>query len=231
MAFALIDDATGTSPDTEIVTSGAIDSTGANLLVSGLGSSWNTKPFFDSKSNTWSQVRSELENFDFDRQASIAWSTPTSVGSGHTGSHGQALSSNYQAIVFAAFSGAAASSPEDQTADDYISSTESIQAGSITPTEANELIIAVLCSRSDVEVSIDSGFTIIAQIPASESPQYRAVAMAYKIQTSAEAVNPTWSWTGAHAAVAIIHSFKAGAGGGGGGGNPWHHYAQMRRAA
>jgi hypothetical protein len=62
-------------------------------------------------------------------------------------------------------------------------------------------------------VAINSGFTIVEEIPLVGG-QHFGLRMAYLIQATAAAVNPTWSWTSGAATVsASIASFKVGAGG------------------
>lgn len=68
------------------------------------------------------------------------------------------------------------------------------QPGSLTPGAANSLLVTGLefIDGSDPgAATINSGFTLLDAI--TNPPTGVAVALAYKVQTAAEAVNPTWA--------------------------------------
>jgi hypothetical protein len=78
-----------------------------------------------------------------------------------------------------------------------------VQPGSVTPVETNEL---VLCGYggdfSGSPLSINGGFTITNQQPTVGGASY-ASSLAYLIQTSISAANPTWSGFNSRAASCI----------------------------
>lgn len=192
MAYALISSGQGT------VTTGAIDSTGADLLVVLAVGGFLT--ITDSKSNSWSALTQGTQDFTDCR---ISYSRPTSVGSGHTFTTG----GSYMAVLVAAFSGSVVS-PFDQENGGVSNDGTSGSGGSVTPTENNELVIAGLgLGGNGSSPSVDSGFTI-AQSKNAVSGVNFGGALAYKIQTTAGAVNPGWTWTTASDAVMRTATFK-----------------------
>lgn len=186
--------------------SSAIDTSGANLLVG--GASWfNAQPTYtDSKGNTWAFVRNDsffgIANLD-----SYYVSAPV-VGSAHT----VTPTGNNGALSLAAFTGVLASSPFDQaTGVNDSDGGSSIQSVALTPSEDNCLIVAVLYFESGAVSSIDGGFTLLSSAVGGSG-----TAIAYKVQTTAAAVSPTWTLsTGNSRLDAQLLSFKAAAGGGG----------------
>src|SRR5262245_31953689 len=110
MAFARIAGAKAGSADGHSVTTGAIDTTGATLLILVVGqeSAVADCAISDSKGNTWNALTEQVEGAG---RGAIYWSRPTSVGSGHTFTAEQ--TNSFPAICVEAWSGAHAS-PFDQ---------------------------------------------------------------------------------------------------------------------
>ena len=117
-------------------------------------------------------------------------------------------------MYVAAFSGAAAASALDQQ-NGAVGTGTSLATGSVTPSEDNELVVSgvSIADGSSGTYAVDSGLTITDQILASAG-NFEGGGLAYIIQTSAGAVNPTWSWTGSVNSAAVIATFKAAAAGG-----------------
>ena len=200
MAFALVTNVLahgGAAP-----TSAAVDTTGANLIV-GIVSGYAVTPnLSDIKGNTYTSIASVTSGSVISRL--VACYSPT-VGSGHTFS--AVAGSNYITLAVAAFSGAAAS-PLDVSNSAIAASASTIQPGSITPTAANELVICGAgTDGGSAFSSINGGFTITDSQPNAGAEE--GAALAYLIQTSATAANPTWTMAGASNLLAIIASFKA----------------------
>jgi hypothetical protein len=204
--FVLLSHTGGGSTNTNSVTTSGIDTTGANLLVAVLAdySSSGTPTITDSLGNSWT-VSSATTSAPNPR-CRIAHCVPTSTGAAHTfTSSGTAT---YPSIAVLAFSGAHAS-PLDQENGASGNGVTSQQAGSVTPSQNDELIIAGIgLGNSSVTASISAGYTITDQVTFNGSQHFQVVA-AYKIQTSAAAENPTWSWSGGLFAAARIATFKA----------------------
>lgn len=215
MAIALIASTkvTGTGQ-----TSPAIDTTGATLLVFTVN--WfqgspatRTVSVSDNKSNTWVKF-AEYSATASAPACTIFYATNVSgkVGPGHTftptGTSGVA-----EASFIYAFSGVHPTAPQDQqsTGTSTSSTVTSIQPGSVTPTENDEVLVADLGEDGAItNLAIDSSF-IGLQTIAYQAGSNEGGGAAYKIQTAAGAENPTWSWTTARKAVTAIATFKAGA--------------------
>jgi hypothetical protein len=189
------------------ITTGSLDTTGADLLIIGLAidDAYNTAPT-DSKGNTWTQAPNTYTQTNV--RVRLWYSIPTSVGSGHTFSAG---TSPFGSLFAAAFSGGKQTSPADQQngANGFVGT---IQPGSITPTEDNELIIALLgINAAGTPISINSSFIETnTEINFGAGDHYGGC-MAYLIQTAAAAVNPTWTRTNTNGCATTIISFKAAA--------------------
>ncbi len=204
-AFSLVANTGKQAVSGEGPTTDAIDTTGANLIV--IGVTWYSQvqdmTLSDSKGNTWTPL-TQVDKDDWTTQMFYAYA-PT-VGSGHTFTAGG--SATYSTIEVSAWSGAA-SSPFDQQST-FQTNGSSIQPGSITPTEDNELVVTHFGQRDNANPgTVNSGYTITDAF-GNLGGHALGGSMAYIIQTSAAATNPTWS-TDSGGLVALIASFKAGA--------------------
>lgn len=187
------------------ITTNSIDTTGADLIVIGLAADdgYNTTPT-DSKSNTWTQATSYTQG---NVRVRLWYTTPSSVGSGHTFSFS---GSPLGTMFVAAFSGANQSSPYDQQNGANAFAT-SLATGSITPTEDNELIIGLYgINSTGVPMSVDNGLIEINEVDFVSSNYYGGM-MAYKVQTTAAAINPTFTRTNSNGQAATVVSFKRAA--------------------
>jgi hypothetical protein len=193
-------------------TTDAIDTTGADLIVLvisqySVGASDTPS---DSKGNTWAGLTVQTSG---DARVRLFYASAPTAGSGHTFAY--SVSNSYATITALAFSGAHAS-PFDQE-NGAGASAASIQPGSVTPTEDNELVVCGLCTGGNQggDATINGGFTLAHRFAYDGNSM--GGAGAYLIQATATAANPTWSWPNSGAAAAAIATFKAAAGGGGGG--------------
>lgn len=190
--------------------SSAVDDTGANLLIFGYSQFGGGLSVSDSNTNTWVELTPQ-NNAGLSAVIWYVGGTPT-VGSGHTyaagGSNqtGQVSSwSGLQTTPFDVENGANTSGP-----------TLTFQAGSITPSANNTLIIAnVTWNTYTGSVTIDSGFTIISQNTIGGGAVFGA-ATAYLIQSSAAAINPTWTFGSGVGAANISANIASFLGTGGG---------------
>ena len=107
-----------------------------------------------------------------------------------------------------AFSGANTSSPFDVENGANSLSASSLATGSITPSADNCLVVAGLTFDNNASgaVSIDSGMTAIST--AYSGGASMGTGLAYKVQSSLAAINPTWNITNAAALAASVASFK-----------------------
>jgi hypothetical protein len=199
MSFALVAH-TGSGGTPSGVTSSAIDTTGADLIVVATGY-YNFGvglTISDSNSNTWTPatvITSSPVNLQ------LWYCVNPTVGAGHTFT--LSGSSVYTGITVAAFSGPAAPSPLDQQGGAAAAS-----PGPITPTAANELVISYAGTAGGAADGVDSGFTITDDI-ALVSMMSFGISAAYLIQTSATAENPTWTDSSGGVGASGIASFLA----------------------
>lgn len=186
-------------------TTPAVDTTGASLLVACVCG--DTAPSIsDSKGNTWNELL--METGDFGYEVSLFYAANPTVGTGHTFT----VSGGSPAMGVVAFSGVATTSPFDQQSTGDQDNTSPASAGSVTPTEDNELLVAG-CGGLGSAVSIGSSFNLDQDIDVVGGTNF-SVAIAHKIQTTAGAENPDWAFSGT-AIATVIATFKAAAGGGG----------------
>jgi hypothetical protein len=192
----------GSSTGTNVTTS-AINTTGANLIIVTVAQSGAVDPVSDSNGNTWTQL---LASSGSNKSTLLYCFNPT-VGVGHTFT---ATGGGFPAIGVQAWSGAATSPFDVQNTNFSTTAVTSLQPGSVTPGSSNELIISGLMWTFDgvTGLSIDSGFTISDQTP-HVSGQHFGAGIAYFVQSAAGAIDPTWSWTTASNSVTSIASFKA----------------------
>jgi hypothetical protein len=202
MAFSLIAHTVGAQGSS--TTTPAIDTTGANFLavfVSRFGTI-SSGDLTDSKSNTWHLLTPQAGTI---ADGAIFWSKPTSVGSGHTFTVG----AGFPTVCVQAWSGGSAS-PFDIENGATASGVTSIQTGSVTPNNANSLIVTglALADSTTGPAAIDSGFTISDQ-SLGNAGITESGAMAYLVETSIAAKNPTWSGFTTDGPAAVIAVFNA----------------------
>lgn len=207
MAFALVANvgaATGGS-----TTTGAANTTGANLIVICIGANGVVVAPSDSKGNTWTALTQRTSGAVGATQ--IFYCLNPTVGSGHTFTSG----GGFPTVTVTAWSGAATSSVFDVETGATSASASSLATGSVTPANANSLVIASV-GISDAmtgTAAITGGFTVSNAIYGQPGVT-EGGGQAYLIQTSAAAANPTWSgWSPAGSCAAAIAVFKAAAGG------------------
>jgi len=80
-------------------------------------------------------------------------------------------------------------------------------AGSITPSVNNELVIGVMMPTTGTNVTTPVGYTLVGRFSYPSIGNFGSLAC-YQVQTTATATNPSYSWTGASAYGAYIISFN-----------------------
>lgn len=218
MAIALVVHAAQGSPDTNGFVmstlddrSTAIDTTGVNLLVVVLMDSDGTSVITDNKGNSpYATAVGQLGGFASNFNTIFYFKSP-SVGTGHTFTvTGTAKSPS---IAMAGFSGVDTTSPLDQHTSASSNFGSSAQPGSITPGSANQLVVSgVTYQDTGNTLSIDLSFIIADQL-VQQNSAHLGGGLAYIIQTTATAVNPTWSEAVGNIVSVTIASFKAGSSG------------------
>lgn len=198
MAYSLV---TSTSK-TGAVTTDAINTAGANLIVVAVASDNGTAPT-DNKSNTYTLCNDRVQGFS---ELAIFYCAAPTVGAGHTFTQTQ----TYGAIFVLAFSGASATPLDALDVDNGTAAGASLSPGSGTPSQANEVVVtAINIGGANLSITVDGGFTALT-IPGVSGVNYGG-GIAYLIQTSAAAASPTWSWTGVNEAAAAMNAFKVAA--------------------
>ena len=199
------------------VTTSAIDTTGSTLLV--VSVSWyldggGTLAVSDSKGNTWVQITSAIFDPGSARTQTVLFyvKNPT-VGTGHTFTCGGA--GTYCGIFVATFSGTDTAQNVDQhnQAGSGPGTSTTFQPGSVTPSQNNELIVSGLLQPSNTSqtLSIDSGFSKTDEAPLVSGNAFGG-ALAYFVQGTAAAINPTWTASPAAGLAATSATFKAAGG-------------------
>lgn len=159
-----------------------------------------------SPCNTWTRP-----SFPSNYVASLWYVTNASVGT--SASFTVSCSGNCYSVLFvAAFSGGPSSSAVDQLNANNINGVASIGPGSVTTTASGDLLVAVeSVNNTSGTVSINSSFTITDQVSGTGGNNYGG-ALAYLVQSSAGAVNPTWTYanTVSTTDAGIISFFKSG---------------------
>lgn len=192
------------------VTTNAIDTTGANFIVLVLssGNGGTAATISDSNSNTWTSLTVYADLF---RSIAICYCYAPTVGSGHTFT-GSLAGKNSMAV--AAFDNIA-SSPfdvENGNVGTTFGTNTPLPTGSVTPSQANSLLIAGLMvdDGNGADISIDSDFTISDSLKGSAvEGGGPSCALAYKILTSSAVTNPSWTLSSNPAvADAAIAAFK-----------------------
>lgn len=197
---------TGKAGSSSGVTTDPIDTTGANLIVIGFsyypGSGGGT--LSDSKGNTWTPAFIEF-TIGNNRFAMYYCAAPT-VGAGHTFSFS---GTTYPGITVSAWSGLAGS-PFDAAVTNSSTSSATVSTGSITPAQADTLFVTVMGWEASAggAISVDSGFTMLDQIPYAGGTNF-GCSMAYKVISNGAAENPEWSSTGVEGTmIAGLTAFK-----------------------
>ena len=203
MAFTSIASVSAT-PGVSGGATGAIDTTGANLIVISVGfySAGTGLTVSDSKGNTWLPLTLRTTSSGHQR---FFYAQAALVGSGHTFT--VTGTSIYPAIHVRAFAGATAT-PFDLQAG-ATNSGSSLATGSITPTQPGALVVSGLCFDSTATVSVAPTMTV-TQSPFGSGVAFGG-ALGYLVQTTAAAVNPTWTIPGGATNAAAVASFLPGA--------------------
>jgi len=191
-------------------TSSGIDTSGADLLVMVVGhyAGASTPAVSDSKGNTWTALTAYTEAGDI--TVTVFYAKNATVGSGHTFTVSGA--NCYAGICVGAFSGSNTTAPFDAVTGSNGNNSTS-NPGSLTPSEANCLVIVGANMKFEHLSSIGSGYTIAQDLTPSAGSWY-GTTLCYIVQTSAAATNPTLTYTTATAFANAIASFKAAGAGG-----------------
>jgi len=191
----------GSADGGNTATTTGINTTGASLIV--VATRGGSSAVTDSEGNTWTALTAYTGARMFYCVAPVTSATHTFTTTG---------AGQFSAICVQAWSNTDTTSPFDvQNGGNNTSTT--IQPGSVTPSVNGEIVITMTGQGSGETIAptIGSGFTVSDAQPFINSNSF-PMAMGYKLQTTAGAENPTWTWNASNANGAAIATFKAGAG-------------------
>jgi hypothetical protein len=203
-AIAFIAGTSQQSANSNNATTGAINTTGATFITIGVASygAVGVPAVSDSKGNTYTQVTTAVSS-SFGRATIFRCYNPT-VGASHTFT--VSGSGSYPSIAAGSFSGVAISAALDQQ-NSNTTSGNTLTTGSVTPTVNNELVVTMLCHSTADACSINGGFTVTNSGIFVGGAAF-GFGMAYLIQTTATAANPTWNYVNNSNAAAVINTYK-----------------------
>jgi len=204
MAIALVS-STAKQGNVDSVTTTAMSTVGANLIVIGIGWYSVTSPSIsDSQSNTWTALTTS--NIASDVGCKLYYCVSPTTNASHTFTFGP--TSIYGGLIVSAWSGVKAASPFDQQTGATSSSASGLATGSVTPTEDNELVIfAAAKGGNSSTVDATTVGSMIGNFGGITAVTY-ALGMGYEIQTTATARNPTLSGSVTSVMAARIATFK-----------------------
>ncbi len=192
------------SLDSNTVLTTAIDITGATLVVVAIVHIGVGPVFNDTLGNTYTPL---TEQNSFGTHIRLYYTVPTVTG---LDQWSITAGGENPSIAVMVFNDTKVTSPFDVQNGSTTGATGSIQPGSVTPSIDNELVVYALTanggSASDVP-SVDIG-TIPIGLNLMFTANAASIAFAYQKQTTATAVNPTWSWPNLHFNGAVIATFK-----------------------
>lgn len=183
-------------------TTPGINTTGASLIILNTASA-GAVTVSDSNLNTYTNLTAYSNtNSEISR---LRYCSNPIVGSGHTFS--VVGTSSFSTIAIIALSGAALSSPFDTENGNQITAlVTTFQPGSITPSINDCIVVAGVLFYTG-SLSINSGMSIDTTVAGVGGVNY-GCSIAHIIQTTAGAINPTWTSTLSSAWSGGIASFK-----------------------
>ncbi len=210
----LVDSGSGGSPNGILdAVTGSLDTTGADFIVLAVGDYdggiSGSSTVNDSKSNTWTPLTLYTEG-GVDSQIRFYYCNPppAKTGGSHTfTAHFNDLGVFYGVIAAAAFSGVHASPFDQESGSEGTAST--MKPGTLTPGFAGTLVVTAATVSTGANLSsIDEDMDIVENV-ASVGGQHLSLALAYIVQTAAEAIDPTWTLSSSGNVSTNMAVFKA----------------------
>lgn len=180
-------------------TSGPLNTVGSTIIFACIADKAGDGGFIisDSKGNTWTQgVPLNYNDGLGDSHVKFMYTVAPTNDAAMTFAVGGGTNF-FMGVTIGAFKGTTGF--QDQIAGTGNSASTTIQPGSITASLANSIYVSCLSMGYIGTASINSSFSIVDQIPLAAGSNYGS-AMATKVSSGAE--NPTWTITGAGAALA-----------------------------
>lgn len=204
---ALISSTSKTSGTANTVVTDGITTTGATFIVIGISFNNGTPPTItDSRSNTWTALTQS--GVTSNTAARLYYCVNPTVGASHTfTASGTGI---YTSIFVMAFDTLTDSNAFDAQNGGTSTGSSTVATGSITTAENGELIISIFAHNSTSSSNtISDSFTVVETEPFASGLNYGG-SFAYLRQSSAGAINPTWTRIGTSTQAARIASFKTG---------------------
>jgi hypothetical protein len=171
--------------------------------------SWLT----DSAGNSFGLLSGTSQENTANTRIRVYYAKDSQTGASHTFTYTAAGGLQvYPTILVLACSGGHLTAITDQENGLTTGGASSLATGSITPSEDNELVVTGVSSLDGGTMTAPSGFTLADQGPYMSGNGGIGGALAYKIQTTAAAVNPSWGFSSSTEASAFVASFHAAAG-------------------
>lgn len=189
------------------VTTGTQDTTGADLLVVCVSDFGGGAPavITDSKGNVWNALT--LAQTGSAARARIWWSTPSSVGTGHTAT--ATSTGQFPAIDFRAYSGSALL-PFDVENGGASASVSVRASGAVVPSQDGSLIVSCAAADTSTGLTVNSGLGNLTNVNSSANNE--GLGAADIIQTVGGSVTATWTNSGLSNMAVVIAVFKPLAG-------------------
>lgn len=205
------------SSDGSNPTTGAIDTTSANMIIvviSRDNSCTSTTSLYDNLGSSWLLVKSQsIIGTGAAVDMFVGYGASLKVGPVHTFNPNVAGCSGgstgvYSSIIVQGVICSSTPSPDQSISAASASGVTSVQAGLLSPGANNELIFSTACMSigSGTWSGIDSGFTLLDGL--IQQPNAYGLALGYLIQSVASSTNPTWTYAPAGHTAAINASFS-----------------------
>lgn len=201
MTIALVGSAQGTG------TTASLNTSGASLLAVYVAYDSVGATLSDSKGNSWTGLTA---NNTAGGSRGRWWycASPSSVGASHTFSS----SVSYAAVFVVALSGTKTTSPIDVESTAVAAAVATLASGTVTPSEDGCIVLAgIAIGGSSTSPAFASPLTNAQQKNAVTGTNYGG-AIAYEIQTTATARNPSATWTTVSDGIANAVVVKAASG-------------------
>lgn|SRR5262245_49038592 len=203
-AIGLIVSTSQASVDGSNITTPAINTTGASLLIVYLihyNATTPTMTLSDSKGNTWVPTWTAIHPTSTFITMSGFYVAGGTVGTGH--SFTASGISTVSAMTVAAYQGTRIAGVRGTPAGPAYTSASSLSPGTLIPGIDGALMTTAIGRAGDTSGdSIDSGFGIKQNVPYVGGMNF-GISLADKIQTTAANETPTWSWTSAATGIAM----------------------------
>src|SRR5262252_36271 len=206
MALALVATASA-APGSGGGTTAAIDTTGADLLVLGVGwyaAGGTLATPTDSKGNTWIALTAHgpgqfaTHRFWYAKNAIVgAGHTFTATGAG-----------TFANLIVHAFSGSHLTAPFDvESGASSSGGVATLASGSVTPTQNGSVVVTGYACLTNPGNSAETVTPTMTQTAVGTSATGRSLT-GVLIQTTAAVINPTWSWSASNGVAVSTAVFK-----------------------